>query len=95
MILDKSKVRQMAQLARLHITEAEATEIVHRITEILTLVDQMKSVDTDSVEPLHNPLDAVQKLRPDIVTEENNREELQKLAPKAELGLYLVPKVLD
>ena len=95
MILDKSGVRQMAQLARLHINDADATEIVHRITEILTLVDQMQSVDTEPVEPLYHPLDAVQKLRPDIVTEENNREELQKLAQKAELGLYLVPKVLD
>ena len=95
MVLDKSEARQMAQLARLHISDADATEVAGRITEILTLVDQMKSVDTESVEPLHNPLDAVQKLRPDIVTEENNREKLQKLAPKAELGLYLVPNVLD
>ena len=95
MILDKSEVRQMAQLARLHITDTDANEIVHRITEILTLVDQMQSVDTEAVEPLYHPLDAVQKLRSDIVTEENNREQLQKLAPKAELGLYLVPKVLD
>mgnify|MGYP001441278674 FL=1 len=95
MLLDKSEVQQMAQLARLHITDAEATEILNRITEILTLVDQMQSVDTEPVEPLYHPLDAVQKLRPDIVTEENNREKLQKLAPKAELGLYLVPKVLD
>ena len=95
MLLDKSEVQQMAQLARLHITDAESTEILNRITEILTLVDQMQSVDTEPVEPLYHPLDAVQKLRPDIVTEENNREKLQKLAPKAELGLYLVPKVLD
>ena len=48
MLLDKSEVQQMAQLARLHITDAEATEILNRITEILTLVDQMQSVDTKS-----------------------------------------------
>jgi len=95
MSLDKSEVRKIAQLARLHISDADVDEIGHRIKEILTLVDQMQSVDTEPVEPLYHPLDAVQKLRPDIVTEENNREELQKLAPKAELGLYLVPNVLD
>ena len=95
MNLDKSEVRKIAQLARLHISDADVDEIGHRIKEILTLVDQMQSFETKSVEPLYHPFDAVQKLRPDIVTERNNREELQKLAPKAEMGLYLVPKVLD
>ena len=31
----------------------------------------------------------------DEVTEENQRESLQKLAPASEDGLYLVPKVLE
>jgi aspartyl-tRNA(Asn)/glutamyl-tRNA(Gln) amidotransferase subunit C len=55
----------------------------------------MQSVDTESVEPLAHPLDVVQRLRIDEVTEENQRESLQKLAPASEDGLYLVPKVLE
>ena len=95
MVLDESEVKKMAQLAKLYISDSDINEIGHRITEILTLVDQMQSVDTDLVEPLYHPLDAVQKLRPDVVTERNQRDELQNLAPKAEMGLYLVPQVLD
>ena len=55
----------------------------------------MQAIDTESVEPMSHPLDAVQILREDVVTERNHRDELQKLAPKAENGLYLVPQVLD
>ena len=95
MTLDKSEVEKIAHLARLHISEPEAEEVTTRITDILALIDQMQSIDTESVEPLAHPLDVVQRLRADDITESNQRDELQKLAPASEDGLYLVPKVLD
>jgi aspartyl-tRNA(Asn)/glutamyl-tRNA(Gln) amidotransferase subunit C len=55
----------------------------------------MQSIDTDNVEPLAHPFDAVQKLRPDAVTETDRRDELQKLAPQSQDGLFLVPKVIE
>ncbi|MDA1370214.1 MAG: Asp-tRNA(Asn)/Glu-tRNA(Gln) amidotransferase subunit GatC [Proteobacteria bacterium] len=95
MALDKSEVEKIAHLARLHISAAEADEVTSRITDILALIDQMQSVDTDAVEPLAHPLEVVQRLRADEVTEENRRDELQTLAPEAQDGLYLVPQVLE
>lgn len=95
MALDKSEVEKIAHLAKLHISESEAEEVTTRITDILALIDQMQSVDTETVEPLAHPVDVVQRLRADQITEENQRDELQKLAPASEDGLYLVPKVLD
>lgn len=95
MALDKSEIEKIAQLARLHVNESEAEEVTNRITDILALIDQMQSVDTESVEPLAHPLDVVQRLRADQITETNQRDELQQLAPASEDGLYLVPKVLD
>ena len=95
MALDKSEIEKIAHLARLHVNEAETEEVTTRITDILALIDQMQSVDTESVEPLAHPLDMVQRLRADEITENNQRDELQKLAPASEDGLYLVPKVLD
>jgi aspartyl-tRNA(Asn)/glutamyl-tRNA(Gln) amidotransferase subunit C len=92
---DKSEVEKIAHLARLHINEAEADEVTKRITDILALIDQMQSVDTDAVEPLAHPLNMVQRLRADRVTEANHRDELQTLAPEAQDGLYLVPKVIE
>lgn len=95
MALDKSEVEKIAHLARLHISESEADEVSNRISDILVLIDEMQSVDTDAVEPLAHPLDVVQRLRVDQVSEENRRDKLQQLAPSSEDGLYLVPKVLE
>jgi aspartyl-tRNA(Asn)/glutamyl-tRNA(Gln) amidotransferase subunit C len=95
MAFDKSEVEKVAQLARLHVSEAEAIEVASRITDILALIDQMQSIDTDGVEPLAHPLDVTQPLREDKVTEENRRDELQTLAPATEDGLYLVPRVIE
>ena len=95
MAFDKSEVSKVAQLARLKVTEEEIDDIESRITDILLLIDQMQLVDTDSVVPMSHPLDGEQILRIDAVSEENNRDELQKLAPKVENGLFLVPKVIE
>ena len=95
MALDKAEVEKIAHLARLHISEADTEEVTTRITDILTLIDQMKTVNTESVEPLAHPLDMVQRLRADVVTEINTREQLQALAPESQDGLYLVPKVIE
>ena len=95
MAFDKSEVEKVAQLARLEISESETDEVVSRITDILALIDQMQSVDTDAVEPLAHPLDMTQRLRPDVVTETDRRDELQDLAPAKEAGLFLVPKVIE
>ena len=95
MVLDKTEIEKIAHLARLHIGESDAEEVATRITDILVLIDQMQSVDTEAVEPLAHPLDLVQRLRADEITEDNQRDRLQKLAPASEDGLYLVPKVLE
>ena len=95
MALDKAEVEKIADLARLHISEADTEEVTTRITDILTLIDQMKTVDTESVAPLAHPLDMVQRFRADVVTETNTREQLHDLAPESQDGLYLVPKVIE
>jgi len=47
------------------------------------------------VEKIAHPFDAAQKLRPDVVTEPDRRDELQQLAPQSQDGLFLVPKVIE
>jgi aspartyl-tRNA(Asn)/glutamyl-tRNA(Gln) amidotransferase subunit C len=95
MALNKTEIEKIAHLARLHISESETEEVTTRITDILALIDQMQSEDTEAVEPLAHPLDLVQRLRADEIIEDNQRDKLQKLAPASEDGLYLVPKVLE
>jgi len=95
MSLDNKEVEKIAQLARLHISEQDSAEVSRRISDILSLIDQMQSVDTAEVKPLAHSFDAVQPLRADEVTESNQRDALQQIAPATENGLYLVPRVIE
>ena len=63
--------------------------------KIVDLAEQMQSVDTKGIEPVSNPLDATQQLRRDEVTEKNERDLYQSIAPETRDGLYLVPKVIE
>tara|TARA_E500000331_G_C17076527_1_gene635000 strand:- start:348 stop:635 length:288 start_codon:yes stop_codon:yes gene_type:complete len=88
-------VKNIAELTQLRFTEDELAEIGASMTETLELVEQMQQVDTAGVEPMSNPLDATQPLRPDVVTEGDNRAIYQRIAPETQDGLYLVPKVIE
>jgi len=93
--LDKLKVQHIATLARLKLTDAEYATSVEKLSDIVNFVDQLSQADTDGVVPMAHPLDTVQRLRPDVVTESNERDRYQENAPAVEDGLYLVPKVLE
>ena len=95
MALNKSDVEKIAHLARLEINEADIPLYANNLTNILSFVEQMSAIDTTGVEPMAHPLAASQRLRPDIVTETNQRELFQSIAPQVEAGLYMVPKVIE
>ena len=95
MSLDTNQVLAIADLSRLQIDEKSITDFQTNLSNVLDLVDQLQAVDTTGVEPMAHPMDAVQRLRADVVTEENNREKFQKIAPSTENGHYLVPKVVE
>jgi len=95
MSLSRDDVVKIARLARLQIDEGSIPEYTRNLSDILQLVEQMNAVDTKGVTPMAHPLDAMQRLRDDIVTEHDQREHFQKQAPNVENGLYLVPQVIE
>ncbi len=95
MSLEKADVEKIAHLARLQIETQEIPEYTRNLSSILSLVAQMNSVDTTGITPMAHPLDIAQRLRADVVTEGNQREKFQAIAPATENGLFLVPKVIE
>ena len=95
MALERSDVEKIAHLARLGLTESEIPQTTATLNNILGLIDAMQAVDTTGIEPLAHPLEATQRLRADTVTEQNQRDAYQAVAPAVESGLYLVPKVIE
>ena len=95
MSLSDDQVRRLARLARIAIRPEEFEPVLERLNRVLGLVEEMRRIDTGGVEPMAHPLDATQRLRPDVVTESDQREVYQSIAPEVEGGLYLVPKVIE
>lgn len=95
MSLDAAAVEKIAYLARLGIDPADAPGYAQNLSDILAFVEQLNAVDTAGVEPMAHPLDATQRLRADVVTEEDRRDRFQAVAPQTEAGLYLVPQVIE
>jgi aspartyl-tRNA(Asn)/glutamyl-tRNA(Gln) amidotransferase subunit C len=95
MKIDRELVETVADLAKLKMDDTDVDATIDRMTKILDLVEEMQALDTDGVEPLAHPLDAVQRLRPDEVTDTNQREKYQAVAPETADGLYLVPRVVE
>ncbi len=95
MALERSDVEKIAHLARLGLDEAEIPRTTETLNNILGLIDQMQAVDTDGIAPLAHPLEATQRLRADAVTESDQRDAYQAIAPAVDSGLYLVPKVIE
>jgi len=93
--LDKDQVQQIAQLARLELKPEEHAELVDKLSKIVDFVDHLSAADTEGVMPMAHPLDVAQRLRPDVVTEVNERDRYQHNAASVTDGLYLVPKVID
>lgn len=95
MAVDPQTVEKLAELARIAISSDTVEDVSERLGKVLQLVDQLQAVDTAGVAPMAHPMDEVQRLRPDQVTETDRREAFLAIAPHSEDGLYLVPKVID
>jgi aspartyl-tRNA(Asn)/glutamyl-tRNA(Gln) amidotransferase subunit C len=93
--LTADDVKKIAHLARLGIDSQDVESYAKDLSGMLDLMTQMNDIDTDRVIPMAHPMDQVQRLRPDEVTEQDNREKFQAIAPQVEAGLYLVPKVIE
>ena len=99
MSLSPDDVRRIARLARIALEPAQRAAVIERLNGVLAMVEQIRRVDTAGIEPMAHPQDAHlslgQPLREDSVTETDQRERYQAVAPAVEDGLYLVPKVVE
>lgn len=95
MSLTLEQISRIAKLARIEVSSDEAVTVQSELNQVFSLIDQLQSVNTQGVEPMNHPMDMVARLREDRVTETNQRDAFQAIAPQTEAGLYLVPKVIE
>lgn len=94
-IMKQEQIKQIAHLARLHISDAELANFTAEVSQIIGFAEQVQQANTESVTVMADPHDRTQRLRDDNVTEHPDRQQFQQIAPATEAGLYLVPKVIE
>jgi len=95
MSLSTADVQKVARLARLAMNDTEIEAARTQLSGIFELIAEMQAVDTTGIEPMSHAQDLSQRLRADVVSEDNQRELFQSIAPQVEAGLYLVPQVIE
>jgi aspartyl-tRNA(Asn)/glutamyl-tRNA(Gln) amidotransferase subunit C len=99
MSLNSKDIARIANLARLELRPEESERMLTQINGFFAIVEKMRAVDTAGVAPLTHPVETIQpvalRLREDVASEPNDRENNQKSAPAVERGLFLVPKVIE
>ncbi len=95
MSLEKKQVKEIAQLARLNISDSEALQTTTELNNILNLMAELSEIDTEDVDPMAHPLDMSQRLRDDVVSETDLSDDFQAIAPKTGKQHFLVPTVIE
>lgn len=102
MALTESDVIRIARLARLHLKETEVSTLQAEMNQVMSLIEQLQSIDTKGIEPLAHPLSAIGevglRLRDDVAlpaNDEATRDHYMQNAPAREGGVFLVPRVIE
>ena len=98
MKITESKVRDVADLANLKLSDSEIVRLAKDMDEILTHMDALNEIDTTAVEPMAQVLyqsEETATLRPDEIIPPIGNEAALANAPMAGAGYYKVPRVLE
>lgn len=95
MSIGKSEVEYISRLAMIEVAEDEVGQVSAKLNNVLELFEQMQAVDTEGLEPMAHPHEVSQRLRKDEITETDQHESLQSVAPATAKAMYLVPQVIE
>ncbi len=95
MSLSRDDVAKVAFLARLRLSDQELDLFTKQLNSIVDFVDQLKSLDTQNVEPLAHGVDQVNAFRDDVREPSLDREAALANAPKRNHEAFIVPAALE
>lgn len=95
MSIDIATVKKVASLARIAISEEQAERLAPELANIVGWIEQLGEVDTSSVQPMTAVIPNHLRLRDDVVTDGDIRDQVLANAPVAEHGFFAVPKVIE
>jgi aspartyl-tRNA(Asn)/glutamyl-tRNA(Gln) amidotransferase subunit C len=92
--IDPNEVREIAQLARLRLGEAEVTRMAGELDAILGYIEELRQLDTSGVEPMTHAVPFACPQRPDEVGGMLPPEQALANAPARDGNFFLVPRIV-
>lgn len=95
MTLQAGDIEKLANLAKISVDQSLISDVTEKLDNVLTMIDQLQAINADNISPMAHPLDMKQRLREDVISEQDQHQKFQENAPAVADGLYLVPIVID
>jgi aspartyl-tRNA(Asn)/glutamyl-tRNA(Gln) amidotransferase subunit C len=95
MSVDIATVKRVARLARIAVSEEDASRMAGELNTILGFVEQLNEVDVSGVEPMTSVIPMAMKKRQDAVTDGDKAADIVANAPATDENFFLVPKVVE
>lgn len=95
MQLDREKVRAVARLARLRLTDEEEALFSLQLTRILDFIDELRELDTSAVQPFVHATEASNVFGADLPGETLGSERALAGAPDRDGDKFRVPRVIE
>ena len=92
--ISRDDVLHLAQLARLNVDEAEVDRFAGQLSDIVSYMDVLNTVDTSNVEPLYTTADHVLRMREDEAVHVRTREQVLANAPEKNDEFFVVPRIV-
>lgn len=95
MTINTKTVEKIAKLSRIRLSVEEQEKYAGELGAIFDWVEQLQEVDTKDVPPMAGVGEYSLRMREDVVTGGNRKEEVLANAPETAFDCYVVPKVVE
>ncbi|NBX52539.1 MAG: Asp-tRNA(Asn)/Glu-tRNA(Gln) amidotransferase subunit GatC [Proteobacteria bacterium] len=92
--ITQKDIEKISRLAQIEVSN-EKEILSNQIENVINWIEKLNEVNTENVEPMITVHDQPLKLNKDLVSDENNKDDVLKNAPKQIYGYFAVPKVIE
>jgi len=90
-MVDADKVQDVAENARINISDEEASEFADEFDEVLEMFEKLEEVDTEDVEPAFHPVEVEPETRNDEKEKTLEKDEVFQNSGNEEEGFFKGP----
>ncbi len=95
MKINENQITKVSNLARLELNNEEKSEFTRQLSDIISYVEKINELDTDSIKPADHIEDSKNVMRKDKSEKSLLREKIEKVAPSFDEGHFIVPKIIE